>query len=99
MVLILTLLSNSLVLSIKNIIQWRGTYKKIEISGYVYCSIGNQEFFYGAVSLLKNLQTNYSEIKMIMEKAGKCLYIMVLISSITSLFPLLSRMIFSNPLP
>jgi hypothetical protein len=50
------------------------------------CSTGNQGFYYGVVSHYKNLQTSVLETKLIMEKAGRCLSIMGLTSSTTSLY-------------
>lgn len=47
------------------------------------CSTENQECYYGVASPYKNLQISVSETKLIMGKAGRCLSITDLISTIT----------------
>lgn len=55
------------------------------------CSIASKEFFYGVVSACKNSPTKCLQIKKIMGKEGRCLDILGLKSTTTSLSHRLQR--------
>lgn len=65
---------------------WHITFSNVQMSKFFYYSTGSLEFCFGGDLPFKNLQTNYLETKLIMEKASRCPSIMVQTNIIMLLF-------------